>query len=132
MNRTSSVRHIVHALPSRLSAFFLFTAVLLVMSGSAFAQLAGKGAVSGTIEDPTGAAVPGATIVVTNSANGIATSTTSTSAGDYSVSTLDPGVYTISVPANRRDTYRIGVGIDLVSFLDVLFSGAKPAATPAN
>ncbi|HEY1741666.1 MAG TPA: carboxypeptidase regulatory-like domain-containing protein [Granulicella sp.] len=99
MNRTFSVRHIVHALPSRLSAFFLFTAVLLIMSGSAFAQLAGKGAVSGTVEDPTGAAVPGATIVVTNSANGIATSTTSTSAGDYSVSTLDPGVYTITITA---------------------------------
>ena len=99
MNRTSSVRHIVHARPSWLSAFFLFTAVLLSMSGPAFAQLAGKGAVSGTVEDPTGAAVPGATIVVTNSTNGITTSTTSTSAGDYSVSTLDPGVYTITITA---------------------------------
>jgi hypothetical protein len=41
----------------------------------------------------------------------------------------DPGVYTISVPANRRDTYRIGVGIDLVSFLNVLFPSAKAPST---
>jgi len=43
----------------------------------------------------------------------------------------DPGVYTISVPANRRDTYRIGIGIDLLSVLETLFSSGKPSA-PAN
>lgn len=44
----------------------------------------------------------------------------------------DPGVYTITVPANRRDTYRIGVGIDLASLVKVLFPGAKPSAATAN
>jgi len=44
----------------------------------------------------------------------------------------DPGVYTISVPSNRRDTYRIGIGVDLVSFLDALFATAKPAAPATN
>jgi hypothetical protein len=39
----------------------------------------------------------------------------------------DPGVYTISVPANRRDTYRIGIGVDLLSVVESLFSGAKPS-----
>jgi len=80
-------------------ALVLPVSAALTLTPAAHAQLAGKGAVSGTILDPTGAAVPGATIVITNNANGVATTTTSTSAGDYSVSTLDAGVYTITVTA---------------------------------
>jgi hypothetical protein len=75
------------------------TAYLMLAAMPAQAQLAGKGAVSGTIQDPTGASIPGATVVITNTANNISTTTTSTSAGDYSVNTLDPGVYTITVTA---------------------------------
>jgi len=88
-------------LQSLRSAAFLFVLVagLLSLSGTSNAQLAGKGAVSGTILDPTGAAIPGATIVITNTANGVATTTTSTAAGDFNVSTLDAGVYTITVTA---------------------------------
>ena len=88
-------------LHSLRSAAFLFVLVvgLLSLSGTSNAQLAGKGAVSGTILDPTGAAIPGATIVITNTANGVATTTTSTAAGDFNVSTLDAGVYTITVTA---------------------------------
>lgn len=37
----------------------------------------------------------------------------------------DAGVYTVTVPANRRDTYRIGVGIDLVSVLTALWGTNK-------
>ena len=85
---------------ARPIAFALaLVAVLFSMSVTSLAQLAGKGAVSGTILDPTGASVPDATIVVTNTANGVATTTTSTAAGDYSVSTLDAGVYTITITA---------------------------------
>ena len=91
----------LHSLHSLRSAAFLFVLVagLLSLSGTSNAQLAGKGAVSGTILDPTGAAIPGATIVITNTANGVATTTTSTAAGDFNVSTLDAGVYTITVTA---------------------------------
>jgi hypothetical protein len=64
------------------------------------AQLAGKGAVSGTVLDPSGAAVPGATIVITNDSTSIATTTTSTSAGDYTAPALDPGIYTVTVTAS--------------------------------
>ncbi len=78
---------------------FVLLLVTAVLVGTAGAQLAGKGAVSGTVLDATGAAVPGATLVFTNNATGIATKVTSTSAGVYEVSTLDPGVYTITVTA---------------------------------
>jgi hypothetical protein len=44
----------------------------------------------------------------------------------------DPGVFTITVPANRRDTYRIGVGIDLASLVNALFGGKKASPPTAN
>jgi hypothetical protein len=32
----------------------------------------------------------------------------------------NPGVYTVTVPANQRDIYRIGVGLDLISAIRAL------------
>ena len=83
----------------RPGAFFSLAAMLVLLCGVSSAQLSGKGAVSGTVLDPSGAAIPGATVVATNTANGVATKTTSTSAGDFSISTLDPGLYTVTVTA---------------------------------
>jgi hypothetical protein len=80
-------------------ALLLPVTAMLTLTPTAHAQLAGKGAVSGTILDPTGAAVPGATIVITRNSTSVPTKTVSTSAGDYSISTLDPGKYTITVTA---------------------------------
>jgi len=77
----------------------LCAVIFLMVSGSASAQLAGKGAVSGVVQDPTGASIPGATITATNPMNGVSTTTTSTSAGDFTIATLDAGVYTITVTA---------------------------------
>jgi hypothetical protein len=79
-------------------AVALIFALLLMMGGTALAQLAGKGAISGTVLDPTGASVPGASITVTNIDNGVSTTATSTSAGDFTVS-LDPGSYTVTIVA---------------------------------
>jgi len=87
----------------RSIAFSLLAGVLLVCA-SANAQLAGKGAISGTVFDATGAAIPGASITATNTATAIAVTTTSTSAGDYSFSALDPGKYNVTVTANGFET----------------------------
>jgi hypothetical protein len=57
------------------------------------------GSLVGTIHDQSGAAVPGASITVTNTATNIETSTTSNSSGDYEVPSLRAGVYTVSAKA---------------------------------
>jgi hypothetical protein len=88
----------------RAASVCFFFAALLLVTASAFAQLAGKGAITGTVTDPTGAVVPGATITATNTATGLATTQTSSSAGDFSMSTLDPGVYTVVVKASGFET----------------------------
>ena len=63
------------------------------------AQLAGKGEVKGRITDPSGAVVPNATVTVTDTATGISTTRTTSASGDYDVSPLDPGIYTVTVAA---------------------------------
>ena len=77
-----------------------FTGLLVLTTGSASAQLSGKGSITGTVTDPTGAVVPGATITATNPATGFSVTETSKSAGEFTISPLDPGIYVITVKAN--------------------------------
>jgi hypothetical protein len=74
-------------------------AVFLMAPFGAKAQLSGKGAITGTAMDKSGAVIPGATVAATNSATGITTNTTTTGAGDFNFSNLDPGIYTVTVTA---------------------------------
>ena len=58
------------------------------------------GSIVGTITDPSGAAVPGAVITVTNEATGIvAIRLTADSSGNYVATTLPPGRYSVTVEA---------------------------------
>ena len=72
----------------------------------AAAQTAGEGAIQGTVTDPSGAVVPDATIVATNSATGVATSRTTTSSGFYVISPLSPGNYTVVVDARGFSEFK--------------------------
>jgi hypothetical protein len=71
----------------------------LICAGTAVAQLSGKGEITGTVTDKTGAVVPGASVAATNGGSGITTTTKSTASGDYNFSNLDPGIYKVSVTA---------------------------------
>lgn len=83
----------------QLLSFGVALLVTLSLIGSAGAQLAGKGAITGTVSDPTGAVVPGATVTATNTATKVSVTQTSASAGEYTISPLEPGIYTINVKA---------------------------------
>lgn len=58
-----------------------------------------RGQMIGRILDPTGAAIPGSSIAVTNVATNTGTSTKSDEAGNYTVLYLIPGQYTVTVEA---------------------------------
>ena len=70
---------------------FLLTTILTAQS-----QL-GAGAVSGTIEDTAGSAIPGATITITNQATALTRTASSTGAGQFSFPVLPPDTYVITV-----------------------------------
>jgi hypothetical protein len=68
-------------------------------SASAQAISSNGGAIQGTITDPTGAAVPGATVVISNPDTGYTHTLTTDGAGFYSLGPLNPGPYVITVTA---------------------------------
>jgi hypothetical protein len=74
---------------------------LVVATGFlAHAQLTGKGAITGTVTDSSGAVIPNAVISATNTASGITVTTKTTAAGDYNFPDLDPGIYTVTTTAS--------------------------------
>ncbi len=79
---------------STLAAFALFFAVL-----SASGQSGNAGAVRGTVADPSGAVIPGATVHLTNSMSGLDRTTTSDATGHFTFSNVPFNPYRISVSA---------------------------------
>ena len=63
------------------------------------AQLTGKGSISGTVADKTGAVIPNASLTATNTGNGLTSKTVSNGTGGFRFSSLDPGIYTLTVAA---------------------------------
>lgn len=75
----------------------------LVLSPRLLAQ--GYGSISGTVTDPTGAAVPNATVTATQVDTGRKTEVTSSQAGAYVFTTLPPANYTFTVTAPGFQLY---------------------------
>src|SRR5712691_2096816 len=77
-----------------LSCSLLAIIVLGLIVASAAAQEF-RGSVSGRVTDPSGAAVPGSQVIVTNTATNVSDSVTTNEAGVYTVLYLAPGRYTV-------------------------------------
>jgi hypothetical protein len=77
---------------ARIALILLLACALLLAQGE-------RGTLNGTVTDPTGAVVPGATVKVLNVATGVETTVQTTTAGVYRVPYLPPGTYKITVTA---------------------------------
>jgi hypothetical protein len=77
-----------------------------LFAASASAQLSGKGQITGTVTDKTGAVIPGADVTAINTATQIKVTAKTTAAGDYHFSALDAGVYTVTASAPGFQTLR--------------------------
>ena len=87
--------------------FHLFGGVLLlsIWTVAGFAQTSGE--VSGLVTDPSGAAVSGASVTITNKATAATRNMTTNSEGLYSFPSLLPGVYELRVEQSGFKTARI-------------------------
>ena len=79
-----------------ISLRFAVIAILLVPWPSALRAQAVSGTILGSVQDSTGAAVPGASVTIVNSETGLTRAATTTSAGEYDVPSLPPGMYHVS------------------------------------
>lgn len=78
----------------------------VVLSTHAFTQST-YATISGTIEDATGAVLPGVTVTASNNATGVVTNVFSNESGVYNITGLLPGVYKVSaeLPGFQTKTY---------------------------
>jgi Carboxypeptidase regulatory-like domain len=92
-----------------------FTAV------TSYAQSSTSGDITGTVTDSTGAAIPGATIIVKNQDTGATQKLTANGAGTYRASLLKPGRYSVSVTASgfQTTTTEVTVQVGQVAAADL-------------
>ena len=98
-------------------------AILLtcLLTTTALAQVT-TGSITGSISDPQGAVVAGATLKLVNTATGDERTGVSSSEGTFDFQTLQPGIYTISVEARgfkRTLTRDIGVSVASATKVDI-------------
>ncbi len=87
----------------------------LIFAASLLAQI-DTGVVVGTVKDSSGALVPGAAVVVTNTATQVAVTTHTNSDGQYQVSALIPGTYSVRASApGFQSELKDGIQIDVQS-----------------
>ena len=93
------------AFTSILTTFFLAVFILL-FSLTVCAQSTTEGAIAGTIYDPQGAVVAGATVTVHNNGTNQEQTATTDSTGYFRITKLTPASYTVSVTAQGFAGYR--------------------------
>ncbi|MGO8759016.1 MAG: TonB-dependent receptor [Terracidiphilus sp.] len=86
-------------------SFAALLVVVLMTPLGAWAQMAGYGAIAGTVTDSTGAVVPGATVTANLVSQNTRTVRASTGAGDFNITPLTPGLYTLTVNAKGFENF---------------------------
>jgi len=78
---------------------------LLVASTTAFGQASNTATIRGTVEDPSGGVLPGATVTLTNTATKAVQTTVADARGGYIFSGVFPGSYDVKVELEGFKTY---------------------------
>ena len=86
------------------SRLLLGTLLVLMFCAAGWAQTTGS--ITGTVRDPSGAAIAGATVVVASPERGITREMATNSTGDYNQSGLPAGNYDITVTASGFKKYQ--------------------------
>ncbi len=80
----------------KIRSILIFTLLILSAAMTSLSQL-GAGAVSGSVEDTTGGAVPGATVTIKNEATSVTRTIITTDSGRFTFPVLQPDTYTVTV-----------------------------------
>lgn len=124
-------RHFARKSAKFILALGLAVLCVLTLPANLRAQSIISGDIAGTITDPSGAAVPGATITVTSKSTGAAQTVTSNSAGDFRVNLLRPGDYILLVKAAgfEQASVPVSVALGTIATADVKLAVGSAAQT---
>jgi hypothetical protein len=104
-----------------------FAIIFSLVTGVAFAQ---TGSIVGQVSDPSGAVISNAQVSVTSTLTGLTRTSTTTSAGLYSLPALQPSTYEITVTANGFQVQtKKGVVLTVAATLPLNFSLAVAGTT---
>jgi outer membrane receptor protein involved in Fe transport len=111
---------------------FVLAMTLAMFATSAMAQSSTTGSIEGTVSDPNGAAVKGATVSATSPNLITPQSATTNDSGHYIISALPPGTYKVSVDASGFGKYEkddVAVNLGRTSSVDPQLNLATATAT---
>lgn len=91
---------------SRISLLPLLLIFALLLTPALYAQTF-RGALNGTVADPSGALIPAATVTVTNTATSATRTGATSSAGDFSFTDLPVGTYTVTASHSGFSTNKV-------------------------
>src|SRR5262252_8721634 len=101
----------------RLLRVALIAVALFIIQKPSEAAITGR--IAGTVSDPTSAAIPGAIVTITNTAQGLQTKTAADEKGDYTFPSVPVGTYDILFEANGfRSEKRTGLVVDANAAID--------------
>ena len=89
-----------------MTPYLVFANLALAVGAWAQATL-GSASLTGTVRDASGAAVPGASVILTETARGLIRETQSNGVGAYSFPTIPAAVYSLKVTREGFDAYEL-------------------------
>src|SRR5271169_3798500 len=104
----------------------------LAQPAPAMAQGETTSAIVGSVTDPTGAAIPGATVTVTNVEDGLKRSVKTDDSGRFSFPQLKPGTYSVKAEADRFEAQQnnnVSAGLGQKQAVDFKLNVASASET---
>ena len=107
----------------------LFLIILSLLVSASLAAQTHRASVRGTVYDPKGAAIPGASISLTSLETGDIRSATTNSDGEYAISSLPPGDYDIKIQSQGFESFvqKVALLVNQERRLDVELRISGPA-----
>src|ERR1700722_4204646 len=104
--RQNEIDHVCRSLKMLRKLFLLLSSFCLLTAFSIHcsAQSLTSGDVTGTVTDPSGAAIPNATVTLTNVNTNASSKTTTNTDGSYRFAFVQPSTYKVTVSANGFQT----------------------------